>query len=120
VDVLVRAELGPDLWRNLSERLEEGTIALWSPEVERYRWRPTESMVASVAALLTSTDPPRTDLSLRTRDTATEIRLRIGPGELPPHVMGGTMEEPVPLLAISELVGSGDPELEAAFRHLLR
>jgi transcriptional regulator with XRE-family HTH domain len=120
VDVLVQGEPGPDLWRHLCERLDTGTIALWSPEVERYRWRPEESVVASVAALVTWSDPPRTELSLRTRDTATEIRLQIRPGELPPHVMGGTMENPVPLLAIGELVASGGPEVGEAFRRIHR
>ena len=67
-----------------------------------------------------STTPTWTDLSLRTRDTATEIRLRISPADLPPYVMGGTMRDPVPLLAISELVRSGDPELAEAFRRLMR
>jgi hypothetical protein len=78
------------------------------------------SLVTHVAELVTSTGPLQTELSLRTRDTATEIRLRIRPGELPPHVMGGTVENPVPLVTISELLSSGDADLEAAFRRILR
>ncbi len=120
VDVLAQGEPGPDLWSHLTDRLDDGSIGLWCPEAERYRWRPDESVVAGVAALVTSGDPQQSELSLRTRDTATEIRLRIRPGQLPPRVMGGTMENPVPLLAIAELVASGGPEVEQAFKRILR
>jgi hypothetical protein len=120
VDVLVQGEPGAGCWQHLAERLDDGRIGIWCPELERYRWRPPESIVAGIADLVTSGDPPRTDLSLRTRDTATEIRLRIMPGELPPYVMGGTIENPVPLLAVSELARSGGPEVEEAFRRIRR
>jgi transcriptional regulator with XRE-family HTH domain len=120
VDALLQGEPGPELWRQLTERFDAGTIAIWSPDLERYLWRPAKPLVADLAGLATSTDPLRTELSLRSRDTATEIRLRISPAELPPRVLGGTMEEPVPLLAISELVRSGDPGLAEAFRRLMR
>jgi transcriptional regulator with XRE-family HTH domain len=120
VDVLVRGVPGATLWRDLADRLDDGRLGLWCPELERYRWRPVESIVAEVAALVTAGEPPESRLSLRIRDTATEMRLWIRPGALPPHVMGGTMEHPVPLLAISELAASGGPEVEQAFRRILR
>jgi transcriptional regulator with XRE-family HTH domain len=120
VDVLVQGQPGTALWRDLSERLDTATMALWSPEAERYLWRPEVSVVEDIGALSNSADPPRSQLSLRTRDTATEVRLRFEPGGLPPRVVGGTVEDPVPLLAISELVRSGDPAIERGFRRILR
>jgi transcriptional regulator with XRE-family HTH domain len=120
VDVLLQAEPGADLWRQLADRFDDGSVGLWCPELERYRWRPGESVVADIAALVTSTEPPRTDLSLRTRDTATEIRLRVAPDELPPYVLWGTMENPMPLIAIGELIRRGGPDVEEAFRRILR
>lgn len=118
VDVVVDAQPGPELWSDLARRLEDGSLAVWSPELARYRWTPDPVTLTDIAAWTTTTESRQAWLSLRTADTATEIRLQIRPGDLPPHVMGGTRETPVPLLAISELAGSDHPELRQAFQRI--
>lgn len=118
VDVVVAAEPGPGVWGQLSGRLEDGSLAVWSPELGHYCWTPDPTTLADIAAWTTTTKPPQASLGLHTADTATEIRLLIRCSDLPPHVMGGTVETPVPLLAVGELAGSDDPELRQAFERI--
>ncbi len=68
--------------------------------------------------LTTVANPRMTELSFRTRDTATELRVLIRPGPRPPSVVRGMGDHDMPLLAISELVGTDDPELREAFRRI--
>jgi hypothetical protein len=119
VDVIADAAPAPALWSELSDRLHDGSLAVWSPEAGRYCWTPSAQMLAEIAAWTTTTQPLRSTLALRTANTATEVRLQIRPGPLPSHVMGGTVETPVPLLAISELARSDDPEVGRAFDRLV-
>jgi len=118
VEAVVAAEPGPEIWRHLSTRLEQGTLALWSSDAGRYCWQPTESLVGEIASLTTVTNARLTELSFRTRDTATELRVLIRPGPRPPFVVRGMGDHDLPLLAISELVGTDDPELREAFRRI--
>lgn len=84
IDVLV-AEQGPQdldgLCLLLSNRISNGHLSLWSPEVYSYLRCPSAAVVHDVARLTGNC------LSLRTRDTGSEVRLRIAAGPSPPFVV---------------------------------
>ncbi len=122
VEAVLGAEPGAALWEHLAVRLEDGAIGVWSAEWERYCWRPDDGVVARVAALTTIETPTGAstcELSLRTRDTATEIRVLVRDEPLPPHVTRRIGQFEVPLLALSEFAGAVDPQVAAALHRLL-
>ncbi len=84
IDVLV-AEQDPqdldELCLLFSDRISTGDMSLWSPEVFSYLRCPSPMGVRDIARLSGNR------LCLRTRETGSEVRLRLDAGALPPHVI---------------------------------
>jgi transcriptional regulator with XRE-family HTH domain len=84
IDVLV-AEQDPqdldELCLLLSNRIGTGQVSLWSPEVFSYLRCPSPMVVRDIARLSGNR------LCLRTRETGSEVRLRLDAGPLPPYVV---------------------------------
>lgn len=84
------------LWRRLGERCTETSMHLWSPRLCCYRRSPSHCDLADAAAAAAG------ELAFRTRETATELRVRLTDAVVPPHVTRQVAGMELPLLALSE------------------
>jgi len=97
------------VFARLSERIRSTHLRLWSPDGACYRQLPSACEIAGVAAI--SGDW----LHLRTRETATEVRIRVTAEPSPAQVTRRIGDLQCCILALSELTAGAGP----AFAELL-